>query len=171
MVGTDAGACSQPHLAAFRSPQGHGAALAPRHLISLSARWPGSGLPVLDDLWVITADNEIFSHRLYYRGWGGVALSQAGSRCCSFRAVLPLLTGLVLVRTGRARWSPRSGRWMKVVVVTAIVCPQAVPCRGRAAPLQGIAGGLLWGQGGLRPSLGDMGYFCPGALSPVSPEM
>jgi len=46
----------------------HDAALAPRCLLSLSARRLGGGLPVLDDLWVITADNEIFNHRLYYRG-------------------------------------------------------------------------------------------------------
>lgn len=39
------------------------AALAPKRLLSPSARRSGLWLPALDDLCVITADNEIFSHR------------------------------------------------------------------------------------------------------------
>lgn len=35
---------------------------------ALSVRQPTLWLPAHDDLWVITADNEIFNHPVYYCG-------------------------------------------------------------------------------------------------------
>lgn len=170
MVGTDASNCPQPHPAAFRSLWGHGAVLAPRCLLSLSARRPGSGLPVLDDLCVITADNEIFNHHLYYRG-----SAEAGRKPLPFGQGCAAFAGGFGARFGAGgswqsqavpAWWPMDGGCSGDIhlVSPSLVDAGLLLCR---APL----GGLLWGHGGHRPSLGARGSFCPSASSPLSPEM
>lgn len=113
--GMDASNCPQLHPAAFGSVWRHRAhpRTPPLPLGKATRQW----LPVIDVLWVITADNEIFNHHLYYQG-----SSEPGGK--------PLLFGQGCADefgadfgAGRARWSLCGGQWIEVVVVAATLCP------------------------------------------------
>lgn len=143
----DASNCPQLHPAAFGRLWRHRAhSRMPPLPLGEAA---GQRLPVIDVLWVITADNEIFNHHLYYRG-----SAEPGRK--------PLLFGQGCADgfgagfgAGRAGWSLCGGRWIEVVVVEPL-CVSELSLAGA---------GHRWGSpcraGRAQTQLGDMGSLCP----------
>lgn len=103
----DASDCPQLHPTAFGSVWRHRA--HPRMPPLPLGEAAGQRLPVIDVLWVITADNEIFNHHLYYGGStepGGKPLLFGQGYADGFGAILVLAEpgGLCLLANALRSW-------------------------------------------------------------------